>query len=371
MKQRNLSSFLLFLCVVFTSQAQYTNVINSNRPGKTETPYAVGTDVLQIEKSFSYQLFNQNNILTQQWNSNLNLRYGIWKEKFELSLTRDYNSLYQNKINYSKKGTNRLAVGVKYLVFDGERKETPEMFKSWKKRYGFWHQDIIPAIALALHYNTPFSNGNFVNANQSSATASLIAQNNIGRTLRINNQFDYMYIGAELPEFAYTISSTYVLNDKFNPFFEFAYHNNKEFSFFNFGLGSSYLINLNFLIAAYLDTTFGKTRNGVESGLHLSYRFDWHQDKWIKLESKSKKEQMIEDGELEEEDKSFFKRLSSTLFPKREKKEHDESSKLEEDTKKQEKNWFDNFLKKEKKEKKKKEQEEENKTNTNKPILGY
>ena len=42
--------FTLVLCCQFTTtQAQYTDVINSNRPGASQSAFSVGTKVLQFE----------------------------------------------------------------------------------------------------------------------------------------------------------------------------------------------------------------------------------------------------------------------------------------------------------------------------------
>ena len=45
---------LWIMCMILFTQvvlAQYTNVINSNRPGFSESPYSVGTGVYQLETS--------------------------------------------------------------------------------------------------------------------------------------------------------------------------------------------------------------------------------------------------------------------------------------------------------------------------------
>ena len=45
----NLITFTAILFVSSTVQAQYTDVINSNRPGASQSAFSVGTKVLQFE----------------------------------------------------------------------------------------------------------------------------------------------------------------------------------------------------------------------------------------------------------------------------------------------------------------------------------
>ena len=45
----NLITFTILLCMCSTVHAQYTDVINSNRPGASQSAFSVGTKVLQFE----------------------------------------------------------------------------------------------------------------------------------------------------------------------------------------------------------------------------------------------------------------------------------------------------------------------------------
>ena len=47
--------FTLILFVTNSMQAQYTEVINSNKPGFSESPYSVGTGVYQFESNFFFR----------------------------------------------------------------------------------------------------------------------------------------------------------------------------------------------------------------------------------------------------------------------------------------------------------------------------
>ena len=45
----NLLITIIFCCQITSIHAQYTDVINSNRPGSSQSAFSVGTNVLQFE----------------------------------------------------------------------------------------------------------------------------------------------------------------------------------------------------------------------------------------------------------------------------------------------------------------------------------
>ena len=77
---------LLFTALVFAPQlffAQYTDVINSNRPGDTMSAYAVGKSVIQGEIGV-YGIKEKHNLLDYDasgFGTDLTLRYGAFLEK--------------------------------------------------------------------------------------------------------------------------------------------------------------------------------------------------------------------------------------------------------------------------------------------------
>ena len=60
--------FILLFIVISNFQivsAQYTEIINSKRPGFSESPYSVGTDVFQFETGLFYRNSNNESILAK------------------------------------------------------------------------------------------------------------------------------------------------------------------------------------------------------------------------------------------------------------------------------------------------------------------
>ena len=87
MRQRFFSFFLMITGIF--SFSQYTEIINSNRPGSSHGAFAVGVNVLQFESAVSAQTLkhsNLNNSEIQGLNFNYLFRYGFLNEKLEVFL---------------------------------------------------------------------------------------------------------------------------------------------------------------------------------------------------------------------------------------------------------------------------------------------
>ena len=111
--------YALILGSVFFSiqgHSQYTDVINSNRPGETIGAFAVGTGIIQLESGVFYEQQNHSLFDTDAkiFGLGVNLRYGLLFESLELF----YEGIYQNQDitfntsgledQYSDFGRNRL-----------------------------------------------------------------------------------------------------------------------------------------------------------------------------------------------------------------------------------------------------------------------
>ena len=87
MRQRFFSLFLMITGIF--SFSQYTEIINSNRPGSSHGAFAVGVNGLQFESAVSAQTLkhsNLNNSQIQGLNFNYLFRYGFLNEKLEVFL---------------------------------------------------------------------------------------------------------------------------------------------------------------------------------------------------------------------------------------------------------------------------------------------
>ena len=86
---------VLFFLLSQTLFAQYTNIINSNRPGFSESPYSVGTKVYQLETSLLYESTDIHPTFSksQSYGVDFLFRTSFFKEKLEFNL----NLAYQNE----------------------------------------------------------------------------------------------------------------------------------------------------------------------------------------------------------------------------------------------------------------------------------
>src|SRR5690606_17290682 len=85
----NFVCFLFLLCSGNITYAQYTETINSNRPGASQGAFSVGTNVLQLEGGGFYGNDNHNLRLTDTdlYGVDYSFRYGLFFEALEVSLT--------------------------------------------------------------------------------------------------------------------------------------------------------------------------------------------------------------------------------------------------------------------------------------------
>src|SRR5699024_2336025 len=87
---------LLILLFLFSSplvlQAQYTDMINSNRPGNSQGAFSVGTGVIQFEAGAKYGVDEHSLAQTRSdlWGIDYALRMGVWREQLEISFMGTY-----------------------------------------------------------------------------------------------------------------------------------------------------------------------------------------------------------------------------------------------------------------------------------------
>ena len=94
-----MSRFFVSFIIIFTlntdfSYSQYTEIINSNRPGNSSGAFSVGKNILQLENGFFYtneqhQLLNYK---VKGFGTDFKVRYGFLYEKLELIVDGVYQS---------------------------------------------------------------------------------------------------------------------------------------------------------------------------------------------------------------------------------------------------------------------------------------
>lgn len=319
--------FLLSILSLSNVSAQYTEMINTNRPGGSQGAFSVGTNVIQVETGFSYGKEKHELLKTETnaWAIDYSVRYGFWKERLEVSIMGEFQSSQvtdnrsANSREYSLSNFKSNTVGAKYLIYDPYRKrelEGPNLY-SWKANNKTQWADLIPAISVYAGANFDFTNvdkpNSFVPETESSISPKLIlaTQNNfIGGWVFVTNII-VDRVTTDFPTYGYIVTLTHATNRWFSVFLENQGFKSDFYSDQLLRGGAAALINPNLQVDFSLTYSLKDTPSRLYGRAGLAYRFDMHnkdeylEDKEIKEEKekleKDKKEERQEELELEDE----------------------------------------------------------------------
>lgn len=274
-------SWLLLLSAVYM-QAQYTEIINSNRPGISESPYSVGVNVLQLEGGFFYkaqeeakskELENTNRINETIFGTELLTRYGLFIDELEVSANVAYqNNKIDNTPNYN--GISAFTIGLKYLIFEKKYEDKSLEIRSWKKRHAFDKKRFIPTVGLYIGYNTNFL-GTEYKAKKGSYKFAVLLQNNFSKRFVVVTNLIADEVGQEDPFYAYSLSMTYAFNKQFSFFFE-NYGQYRRFfkPEYRLGGGFAYLMSKDLQFDIYGQSMPFEREGTWSFGLGVSWRLD-------------------------------------------------------------------------------------------------
>lgn len=327
MKFNLLHFFILALSISLGMNAQYTDYINSSKPGKAETAYPVGTNVLQFENNLGFGDFKQRgeNIDQKYLKNELTIRYGKFTESLEIKADIEYFNIRNKPIgnNSSINGLKKVSLGAKYKILKPlpvPIKKQRKHKKSWNATYDFKRR-IAPTISVMVNVNLPFSNPQ-LNGRDTSLGIGIIAQNNFTPYWTIINQFSSDFIGSDRAEVNYSLSNTYNFSSYFSVFGEFNYLLTPNYSYPSFLLGMACAINNDFQIHGYTGFTPFKETSELQLNVGLSYRIDNHVDKWAKIPKKLKKE----NDSIAHKKITFLKKLKNVFKKKKEEGEEEAAS---------------------------------------------
>lgn len=284
---------LLFLFLLLVPQfffAQYTDVINSNRPGETMSAYSIGKSIIQAEIGV-YGIKEKHNLLNYDANglgTDLTLRYGAFRDQLEFVLDLQYQAeKFETATGTFKKNNfKQLVLGAKYLIYDPYKnyERTPNIY-SYKANHGFnWHQ-LIPAVSLfaGANYvskNNPYAyNSNTLNFTSIESSFSpkiiLITQNLFGdgKWVFVTN-FIADYITTDYSGYGYVLTLTRGFNDKWSGFIENQGYKSDLYADAIVRGGAAYLINANLQVDASISTNFKNTPSMLFGGVGVSWRYD-------------------------------------------------------------------------------------------------
>ena len=301
--------------------AQYTDVINSNRPGASQSAFSVGTNVLQFE--IGPYLANEKRKPYPSYDSkgfgiDFAAHYGFFKEALEVNIQGTYQSESRTynltlPVETSRSNFKNLNLGLKYLVYDPNKnnEETVNVY-SYHANRGLKWRDFIPAVAVSAGANFDTKNNPYTanGVEGLSYRAALITQNNFdgGWVFVTNLIMDRM--SSDQQDFHYILTLTHSFNPKWVAFAE--KHGIKS-DFYADNLmrfGAGYLFNKDLQFDTAVTLNFKDTPSILHINFGVSYRLDRHKDPTknndnISAKSKRKKMNRSKKKQKKRKDNNF------------------------------------------------------------------
>lgn len=261
---------------------QYTDQINSNRPGETMSAFAVGKSVIQIETGV-YGIKQNHSLLNYDANGfgiDATLRWGLFMEKLELIADIQYqNEKYTTLFNSSNRADFKQTVlGAKYLIYDPFKNSQKKVnLYSWKANHGFRWRQLVPAVSIFAGANFTMADNPYSFSAESSISPKimLITQNHLGdgRWVFVTNILAD-YITTDFPSYGYVLTLTRGFNDKWSGFVENQGFKSDFYSDAIVRGGAAYLLNKNMQIDASISTSLKDTPSALYGGIGFSWRYD-------------------------------------------------------------------------------------------------
>ena len=297
----NIKKFFLvgFLLISATQYAQYTDIINSNRPGKSMSAFSVGKTVIQAEVGF-YGIRENHDLARYEANgfgTELDVRYGAFFDQFEFTLNTQYQyDWYQAPlINDTRGGFKQVTVGAKYLVYDPFIKQDKPNIYSWKANHKFNWKQFIPAVAVyaGLNFNLGDNPFTFPTDRTISPKVMVITQNHFGsKWVWVNNIIADKYM-TDYPTLGIISTMTRGFNMRWSGFLEFQGYKSDWYADTVFRLGAAYLVRENIQLDASFTKNVKDTPSLLLANVGMAWRFDSNYEtnyKRVKGEKKSKKD---------------------------------------------------------------------------------
>jgi hypothetical protein len=281
---------VLFLVVFLTSfqmiTAQYTEIINSKRPGFSESPYGVGTNVYQLETGIFYNSNNDKSLeaYPKTLGGELFFRVGKFKERLEFNANVAYQRDEVKNLsgpNFNIKGISDLTVGAKYLVYQQEYTDKSKEIRSWKRKMAFDKKRLIPSVGVYGGAHLNFLSKDYKNDGMSYKGAVLLQNDFTDRLVLLTNLIADK-ITSEDKYYSYIVTMTYAINQNWSYFIENQGRYYNDFSpNYQFGTGVAYLVTENLQLDASARTNFFDDYSYLYATAGISWRLDRHQDSYV------------------------------------------------------------------------------------------
>ena len=296
----------LLLCAV-ALQAQYTDQINTNRPGQSQSAFAVGKTVFQIESGIN-GIYEKHDVLNYEAygaNLELGLRYGMFMEELEFMLNLQYQfDQYSDALyTFGRNDFKQVTFGAKYLLYDPDKYYTPEInIYSWKANRKFKWRSLIPAVAVYAGVNLMGKNNPYTFPDDGISPKVVgILHNHFGKWVWVNNII-YDKITTDYPSLGWITTLTRGFNEKWSGFLEFQAYKSDYYADGVARIGAAHLLTETIQVDASISGNFKNTPAIYYGGVGFSWRFDAnyeeillpgkgdHEDEYNKEKAKEKEE---------------------------------------------------------------------------------
>ena len=286
--------FVLLILLSFGAiHAQYTEVINSNRPGVSESAFSVGTGVVQFEAG-AFTVKEDHvpiNYEVSGFGLDFAIRYGVLFEQLEFQLDGNYQNdtrtdfMGQIPVENDRANFKNLTLGAKYLVYDPYKTEEdakPNLYSYYANRKFQW-KSLIPAVAVYAGANFDTENNPYTanDVEGISPKIMIATQNNFnGGWVFVMNLIQDR-IGSEFSEFQYVFTLTHSFTPQWVVFGEAQGINSDFYADNIFRFGGAYLWTPDFQLDANIAFNTKDTPSVFNIAFGASYRLDFHKDKEI------------------------------------------------------------------------------------------
>ncbi len=300
--------YILFFWCHWTV-AQYTETINSNKPGESMGAFSVGQHVFQVEvdnqtEFMKHASFNDSKVIANA--TDITLRYGLYRDELELmwDFTYQFDQLQSRvgfPVNINRNGVYRNSIGAKYLFFDPDKyskkrqkKEEDRIdVRSWNANNGFQWRKLIPAVSVYAGFNVNFGDtfayGNYFADFQVvglpdssdeptfSPRLSLQTQSHPHEDWVLVTNLSYNRIGTDFPELGFIATVTYNLpNPRWSVYVESQTFDSDVYADQIFRGGAAYLLRRNLQLDATIGGNIKNTPSRIFGNIGLSFRIDNH-----------------------------------------------------------------------------------------------
>lgn len=276
----------VFILAIFIfpllNYGQYTDQINSNRPGETMSAFAVGKSVIQVESGL-YGIKENHSIINYDANGfgiDLTLRWGFFTEKLEFitDFQYQYQLLNPSLVFPEKSAFKQLVFGAKYLIYDPFKNyEKKVNIYSWKANRAFNWRQFIPAVSVFAGSNLSSANNPYYYSENAGISPKLIliTQNHLGDGSWVfvtNIIADY--VATDDPSYGYVLTLTKGINKKWSAFAENQGFKSNFYSDAIVRGGAAYLLHDDLQVDASISTSLKNTPSILYGGIGFSWRYD-------------------------------------------------------------------------------------------------